>query len=965
MNNILNKDNKVKIVKQYYDIFTNQLNDMQIHIDRCYKNYYLQTKERAKYMKKINELTSMLNELFNSIISNNKLMCDEHINYNFEYNDLYKSVIYHYQIDTLFGKNKNNTLVSGFYQITYGILSIGKQIGFKSLHNGLQIILGDFYQDILDNNEKNKLCFFNNIFVPLNYKIKRFNNDASISPIGDSGTVPEISICNKFNKSIFVTNTNIISSVIMDNGGTVNIKIDNNKYVSFDGYFIIDSLNIIIKTSQLCFPELYQKKIELDNKIIKSNLNINFSKLYSKYFQYYHYLTNTTHDLIDKINKAYKLYNKVNKISFIDLASLFTNGDIIDMFDIIKVLLVKSDNNQAGILFNLIKSRKIKSIIVSDIIYNNLNYALQIKLKKSAFSIKTELDKIRTLAPNCIGYEKQLILSSMPEIAKMAAMEKIEEIQSSNGDNSKQILYVKSLLNFPWPKESDFEQFKELGNNKEKGKKFIENAIKTLDDKIYGHKECKEEIQEMICKWMSNPQCYGGAIGLAGPPGVGKTLIAKALGTALSIPFVQITLGGQNDGDLLHGHSYTYNSAQPGLIIKKMIEAGNSRCILFFDELDKTSSRHGSNEIYNILIHLIDPNTNSQFQDRFFQEVTFPLNNVIFVFSYNDHSLIDPILYDRIKEIEVKPYTVSDKIKIAKDFLIKEICSNICFDYNSINIHDRNLEYIIDNYTYEAGVRSLNRKLEKIIMRLNVDKIYDRGVFMLNSTNINITDELINSFLKEPIVQVRQIHSTDAIGIVNGLYATTYGKGGLTPIQVYNNFTGTSRKFIIKMTGSLGKTMRESSLYAFTTAMSLLDVKVRTNFVKNNPQGIHIHTPDAASKKDGPSAGGAITTAIISKILNKTIKRDIAMTGEIEPTGNITAIGGLIYKLYGAKRAGVKIVYIPKENEKDLKKILKENNKLLTKDFNVILVEHIIDILKEVINDFDIHDFSESIRYLL
>ncbi len=942
MSYIFDKDNKIKLVKECYDRLTHQLCNMQTHIDSCYKNYYIQTKERVKYMKKINEMTLALNELYNSIITNGELMCNEYIDCKNDYDDLYKVIIHRDHIDKLFGMSCDNSLLQEFSCIRSSILSIAKNIGFKSVYAGMEIILGDMFIDIFDNDSRNKLNFVNNMFIPLDYKIRKLSSD----------------------EQLFITKTETDSNVIIDNGGVVNIRVGRNKYVSFDGYFSIDSLNVIIKTSQLCYPELYQKRIDLNNSIANGNINLNFAKAYSKYFQYYHYLTNDTHELIEMIHDAFKLYNKINKVAFIDLATTFTNGNTADMFNIIKVLLVKSDNNQAGVLFNLIKSRKIKSIVISDIIYNNLCYGLQIKLKKTAFSIKTELEKIRTMAPDCISFEKQLILSNMPEAAKAAAMEKIDEIQSSNSDNSKQLLYVKSLLNFPWPKESDFAQFKELGSNKEKGKKFIENAIKILDDKIYGHKECKEEIQELICKWISNPQCYGGALGLAGPPGVGKTLIAKALGTALNIPFVQITLGGQNDGDLLHGHSYTYNAAQPGIIIKKMIEAGNSRCVIYFDELDKTSSRHGSNEIYNILIHLIDPNMNSQFQDKFFQEVSFPLNNVIFVFSYNDSSLIDPILYDRIKEIEVKPYTVSDKIKIARDFLLKEICNNISFDYNTVTISNKNLEYIIDNYTYEAGVRSLGRRLEKIMMRLNVDKIYDRGAFLMNDNNIKITEELINAFLKEPVMQVRQIHSTDTVGIVNGLYATTYGKGGLTPIQVYNNFTGTGKKFIIKMTGSPGRTMRESSLYAFTTAMSLIDTKVREKFVMNNSQGIHIHTPDAASKKDGPSAGGAITTAIISKILNKTIKRDIAMTGEIEPTGSITAIGGLIYKLYGAKRAGVKTVFIPKENEKDLAKIVKENNKLLSPDFDVVMVEHIIDILKEVINDFDMNDFNENIRHL-
>jgi endopeptidase La len=529
-------------------------------------------------------------------------------------------------------------------------------------------------------------------------------------------------------------------------------------------------------------------------------------------------------------------------------------------------------------------------------------------------------------------------------------MEKYNEINNLHSDTSKNIMYVKMLLKFPWNVGTN--QFFEYNNNKKSGKSFIENALNTLNTKVYGHKESKEEIKDMLCKWISNPKCSGATIGLQGPPGVGKTLLAKSLGDALNMPFVQISLSGQNDGDILYGHSFTYSSAQPGMIVKKMIESKSARCIMYFDELDKTSSKNGINEIQNILIHLTDPNTNGNFQDRFFQEITFPMNNVLFVFSYNDSSKIDPVLHDRINEIPVKPFSLQDKITIVNDHILKEICSNINLK-NKIVISDDNIEFIVEQYTSEAGVRTLYRKIEKIIMKINVDKIYNHESHD-DVCDIEITTEMIQTYLKDTTSNIRQIHKNDMIGIINGLYATNNGKGGIMPIQVYEYFG--SSGVILKLTGNHGKIMKESIQYSYTTALNILNEKHKNMILKNNTN-LHIHTPNGSIKKDGPSAGCAITVAIISCLLKKSIKSNIAVTGEIELTGNLTAIGGLIYKLHGAKQAGVNIVYIPNENIKDLKEITDEYKNLLDSNFVVTPIDNVRQLLKYIINDYDQNDF--------
>ena len=972
----LTREDKILLVKTKYEYLTNQIYLLQCHIYRCTKELIISSNNRIKILKLINDAISTLNtsycDTINELIINNEISIHINDNSNIVLSNEYLVNIIKYE--KVFNYEWISKLFIHFTKIEEKILIICKDYGFFSIHQALEILLDQNYLSLICDELKNKIHFLNKVFIPLNYIVEPILNTNQTNTPSE-----ELSTHNSIIHQIIILQNEKSNAIFIDNYANVNI-ITNNTINKIAGYFINDHLNLITKTSKLIYPEIYNCKNALEQSLIndvteyvdstKSKLNLcdidlknknNFYKSQIKSLPYYYYLIYSQKEIIQKLHDNNNLYNQLISEDFQESVAKFKTCTLTEMFNIIKILLLKSDCNLANILYKSLRTKKNNNPFLCQIIYNNLNFSLQTKLKKTDKLLQVEWEKLKThISDN--PYEKQLLLSNMPDYAKQAAMEKIEEIGMSNGDNYKQVLYVKTLLKYPWPKDSDFDQFKEFNINKEKGKEFIQTAKDLLNERVYGHQECKNTIQELICKWISNPKCYGGAIGLAGPPGVGKTLLCKALGIVLNIPFVQITLGGQNDGDILHGHGYTYSSAQPGLIVKKMMEAGSSRCIMYFDELDKAGSKHGSNEIYNILIHLIDPNTNTHFQDRFFQEVTFPLNNVIFVFSYNDSSLIDPILYDRITEIDVKPYTVADKINISKNYLIKEICTNIGFDLDLIRFNDNVLEYIIENYTSEAGVRDLHRNLEKIILRLNVDKLYDRGVFLL-SKKIKINKELVNSILDEPNILIRKIHSIDTIGIVNGLYATTHGSGGLIPIQIYNNCKGTDRKFAIKITGNHGKVMRESVSYSFTTAMHLLNANKQEIFIKANPRGLHLHTPNAATKKDGPSAGCAITVAFISKILSKSIKNNIAITGEIEPTGKITAIGGLTYKLYGAKKAGIKVVYIPKENEKDFNKIQKECSNLINDNFKVRTVDHIIEILKEVLNDFDINDYNRTIKY--
>jgi endopeptidase La len=837
---------------------------------------------------------------------------------------------------------------------------IAIHIGFHTVADGLELLIGNQYDKVFDKDMMQQIEFYNKVFIPLSYRSETIEGEE---------------------KLLFFKKKELDRDVLLENCADLYINkvgSESNQYIIFAGYFSYDPLNLLVKTAQICHDHIFQKKRQIETYVNEIKpANDKFTKSYLRNASISDILILTKEEYLQQLESDYLRYNDLSKLSFMNLMKEFVREDkggklkdttkddkfsIKHMYQIIKLLLLGTDENVnvAGLLFGISKDKKPGSECpISDIIYRNLSYISQTKLRKTSINIKNELEKIRTMTVDDVDLKKQVtICKNMPVSTKRAAIEKIEEMKSSNNEYSKQLLYVKTLLNYPWPSAADDTFFEDIGRDNKRSKDFLDNIILKLNDSVYGHNECKETVKELIGKWITNPSSAGTALGLVGPPGVGKTLIAKAIGQALDIPFVQITLGGQNDGELLHGHGYTYSGAQPGMVVKKMIEAGSARCIMYFDELDKACKKHDTNEIYSILIHMIDPNTNDEFQDRFFQEVTFPLHKVLFIFSYNDSSLIDGILMDRVKEIEVKPFKLQDKKTISTKFLIKEMCKLVGFEPGSIILDDKDIEYLIDQYTHEAGVRELKRMLEKIFLKMNIDRIYRTNDFIKgkNATvkkPIKITQETIKRCLGKEHVDIQKIHEEDLIGVISGLYATESGKGGVLPIQVFPSYSASDEKFTLKLTGNQKCVMRESVMSAFTTAVHHVREDLRIQFISQNPHGLHIHTPSAAVPKDGPSAGSAFTTAFASRILNKKIKHDVAMTGEIELTGKITRIGGLQYKLTGAKRAGVKLVLVPLENKDDLDSIKKEYGDLFTGDFEVKTVDHISEVFALSLVDFD------------
>ena len=934
------KNCKLYLLQYEYKNLSDIILKLEKHLENLFNNNIIECSYRNHILGKVFTISKNLNTTYNNYIIN-KL--DEKDNL---YNKIHDLLIpFNNNLDDTFIFN-NMLPVLKYDQpllcMKNELLEIIEECGIESLNDIITIYSNNIE---LNTNQKQLLCELTKIFIPIKcnfYNVINHNEDYYWRIPSQYTDIDLLEL----KRELWIKNTS-----------------RTNEYLKIEGIFLNDQLSCFIKNSQLNYPNLQKIKSKIMNELNKNNstyIDIKFVKKFIRYDYLGNIYCMNIKQYIQYIVDSYNTFIILSNSSFINIMKEFiSNGsEIKKMFESIFLLLLGNNDNAdiAGLLLGLTKEKKTNKEYIYNLLYNRLPYYLLVRIKKSNTNIKNEIDKIKNISTDDIDYKKQLITNkNIPLSIKTIVLEKIEEMKSFNNEYYKQLTFVKHILNYPWSSQTNENTFfKNLNLDPTKTKEYICNIENKLKQLSYGHLEAKKNILLTIGKWISNPSSMGTCFGLVGPPGVGKTLLAKSISKALDIPFAEITLGGQNDGEILHGHGYTYSGSQPGLIIKKMVEMGNERCILYFDELDKACSKHGSiNEITSILIHLTDPNMNKTFQDRFFQGIDFPLDKVIMIFSYNDASLIDPILLDRIKQIEVGAYMLDDKIKIAREFIIPEIAESIgIMNEPFINMNNDLIEWIIENYTNEAGVRSIKRKIEQIFLSLNLDKLYQK-----NNSIKEITKEIVTNILDQPKKDNLTIHMKPEIGIINGLYATSNGDGGIIPIQVFNNYNSNVNSYEIKLTGNQGDVMKESVYCSLTAAIDYIKrnkEKYKINDINkylntNFKHGFHIHAPSTSTPKDGPSAGCAFTSAFISRILNKTIRNDIAMTGEIELTGKITKIGGLNFKLIGAKKAGVKLVFVPKENQKDLEEIINKYPKLIDMNFKTKYFDYIDEIIDDII----------------
>ena len=445
----------------------------------------------------------------------------------------------------------------------------------------------------------------------------------------------------------------------------------------------------------------------------------------------------------------------------------------------------------------------------------------------------------------------------------------------------------------------------------------------TLDKAVHGHEKAKKQIERIIGQWINGEQ-DGYCFGFEGPPGCGKTSLAKrGISACLkddngnSRPFAMIQMGGDSNGSTLHGHNYTYVGSTWGSIVQILIDKKCMNPIIFIDEVDKISRTEHGKEIVGILTHLLDSAQNDCFQDKYFTGIDLDLSKALFILSYNDVDAIDKILLDRVHRIKFNSLSLDDKLTICKTHILPEVYKKMGLE-DMIHFSDDVLKFIIDEYTCESGVRKLKEIIFEIVGEINLDIIKSFEKYFDLPIKISIDDIKTKYFKDKHEIKHKKIHKESRIGVINGLWANALGKGGVIPIQVSWR---PSEKFLqLQLTGMQGDVMKESMNVALTLAWDLTQSKRKDEIwdeQKHSLNGVHIHCPEGATPKDGPSAGTAITTAIYSLLNKKNIKYNIAITGEICLNGNVTEIGGLDLKILGAIKAGVKEILFPNENMKD------------------------------------------------
>lgn len=544
---------------------------------------------------------------------------------------------------------------------------------------------------------------------------------------------------------------------------------------------------------------------------------------------------------------------------------------------------------------------------------NQREYILREQLKL----IREELGEDNT-ADDAEEFKKKLQELQAGDEVKEKISKEIERFKNTNSNVSENAVlrgYIETMLALPWEKKStDSDDLKE--------------AWKVLQEGHYGLKDVKERVMEFLSVRKLTHKGKSPILCLVGPPGTGKTSIARSIAEAMHKKYVRICLGGVRDEAEIRGHRKTYVGAMPGRITAALQQAGVSNPLMLLDEIDKTSSDY-KGDTSAALLEVLDPEQNSRFMDHYI-EVPQDLSEVLFIATANDVQGIPRPLLDRMELIEIAGYTENEKEHIAKEHLIPKQMEENGIEKGKLTIQSAALKKIINNYIKEAGVRNLERTIGQICRKTA------RLIMEEDKKKVTVTSKNLSDFLGKEHFNYLMANKKDEIGISRGLAWTQVG-GDTLQIEV-NVMPG---KGELMLTGQLGDVMKESAQAGITYIRSIAsDYKVEPEFFQEND--IHVHIPEGAVPKDGPSAGITMATAILSAIIKKPVRADLAMTGEITLRGRVLPIGGLKEKLLAAKYAKIKEVLVPAENKPDIQELDKEITDGLTITF--------VSSMKEVLN---------------
>ena len=592
-------------------------------------------------------------------------------------------------------------------------------------------------------------------------------------------------------------------------------------------------------------------------------------------------------------------------VSFLDIDYRFKKEYICITEPLERAKLLLRDMHEQMKLEQL--ERKIEEEVDKELNETQKEYFLNEKIKQ----IQKELGETSTKDMEISNFKKKLSKLKCPKNIKEKINREISRLESMHSNSPELGMvreYIDWMINLPWQVFT-------------KDKINLKEVKETMDNTHYALNDAKERIIEYLAIKQNNPDSKSPIICLVGPPGVGKTSLALSIAKALNRKSVKMSVGGINDEAEIFGHRRTYIGSNPGRIIEGLRKAGTSNPVFIIDELDKMTKDYKGDPA-SALLEVLDKEQNDRFKDHYIEE-EYDLSKVMFIATANYREQIPYELQDRLEIIELSSYTEYEKYDIAVKYLIPKALDNSGLTQLNIELTDESIMKMIRNYTKEAGVRELERVIDRILRKAV------KEILLENKTFIKVDDKILEKYLGIEKYNYTKNEDTQ-IGVVNGMAYTSYG-GDILPIEV----TMYKGKGNLILTGSLGEVMKESCKIAISYVKTILkEIGVEENQLEEND--IHIHAPEGAVPKDGPSAGIALTSAIISMLKKQAVSNTISMTGEITLTGRVLPIGGLKEKSIGAHRAGIKKVFIPKENEKDLTEVPEE----IKNNLEYILVEN-------------------------
>ncbi|WP_434337494.1 endopeptidase La [Mycoplasma capricolum] len=601
-------------------------------------------------------------------------------------------------------------------------------------------------------------------------------------------------------------------------------------------------------------------------------------------------------DLYKLNSLIYQIIDKMPLVSLNTKLLLIQSTSILEKLDLLKELIINRPKPTIKLNNNSSVDSEINKKLKDKMDKQQKEYYLREKMR----IIKEELEDESSDASQLDKYKKRLEEEPFPEVVKekiLSSIKRIETMQPGSAEVNVERNYVDWMMSIPW-----WEQSEDIDD--------LKYAQEILEKHHFGLKKVKERIIEYLAVKQKTKSLKGPIITFVGPPGVGKTSLARSIAEALGKKFVKVSLGGVKDESEIRGHRKTYVGSMPGRIIQALKRAKVKNPLFLLDEIDKMASDNRGDPA-SAMLEVLDPEQNKEFSDHYIEE-PYDLSTVMFIATANYIENIPEALYDRMEIINLSSYTEIEKMHIAKDYLTKKILEEDQLTEDELKFTDEAYDEIIKYYTREAGVRQLERHLATIARKFIV-KLLNGEI-----SNLVVTREVVVEYLGKHIFEHTSKEEESQVGVVTGLAYTQFG-GDILPIEV-STYAG---KGNLTLTGKLGEVMKESASIALTYVKANHE-KFGITKEKFDDIDIHIHVPEGAVPKDGPSAGITLTTALISALSKQPVSKDFGMTGEITLRGNVLPIGGLREKSISAARSGLKHILIPSKNVKDIEDIPQE-----------------------------------------